>query len=93
MWTREDKYILSAGSPPGSNEDISELGIVMGHAYSILDACEVDGDKLIQLRNPWGGKSKWQGAWGDKSPQWTERATMIITRRMMLRDLEKYNVG
>ncbi len=93
MWTKEDNYILSAGSPPGSNDDISDLGIVMGHAYSILDACDVDGNKLIQLRNPWGNSKEWKGAWGDSSPQWTERATMIIYRRMMLRGLEKHNVG
>ena len=64
-WTKEDNYILSAGSPPGSNDDITELGIVMGHAYSILDVCDVDGTKLIQLRNPWGNSSEWKGAWGD----------------------------
>ena len=56
---------MSAGSPPGSNDDITELGIVMGHAYSILDVCDVDGAKLIQLRNPWGNSSEWKGAWGD----------------------------
>lgn len=25
----------------------------------------------MKLRNPWGG-FEWDGAWGDKSPQWTE---------------------
>jgi hypothetical protein len=38
---------MGAGSPSGSDTDISNLGIVQGHAYSILDVAEIDGEKLI----------------------------------------------
>jgi hypothetical protein len=38
---------MGAGSPQGSDSDISRLGIVQGHAYSILDVAEVDGAKLL----------------------------------------------
>ncbi len=38
---------MGAGSPSGSDADVSRLGIVQGHAYSILDVYEVEGTKLI----------------------------------------------
>ncbi|KAJ5686577.1 hypothetical protein N7536_009196 [Penicillium majusculum] len=45
-------------------------GIAEGHSYSIMDAREVEGHRLLRLRNPWGRK-EWYGAWGDGSKEWT----------------------
>ncbi|KGO41167.1 Alpha/beta hydrolase fold-3 [Penicillium expansum] len=45
-------------------------GIAEGHSYSIMDAREIDGHRLLRLRNPWGRK-EWYGAWGDGSKEWT----------------------
>ena len=73
---------MGAGSPSGSDKDVSNLGIVQGHAYSILDVLEVEGTKLVQLRNPWGEATEWLGAWGDKSKEWTERRRRIVYDRM-----------
>jgi hypothetical protein len=50
-WKKQN-YLMGAGSSPGSDTDISLLGIVFGHAYSILDVQEVDGYQLLKLRNP-----------------------------------------
>lgn len=39
----------------GDMEALEAKGLCTGHAYSVLDAVELPtGDKLIQLRNPWG---------------------------------------
>jgi hypothetical protein len=46
-------HLLGAGSHAGSDTTTSDLGIVQGHAYSILQVREVDEFKLMQLRNPW----------------------------------------
>lgn len=27
--------------------------------------------RLLQIRNPWGSKGEWEGAWSDKSNLWT----------------------
>ena len=70
---QDARLLLACGSPAGSDTDISSAGIVQGHAYSILAAHEVDGVRLLQLRNPWGAGAEWRGAWSDGSPEWTPR--------------------
>ncbi|KAI9829173.1 MAG: hypothetical protein M1832_000196 [Thelocarpon impressellum] len=45
-------------------------GIIEGHAYSVMKAIEVDGIKLVLLKNPWG-QSEWTGPWSDGSKEWT----------------------
>lgn len=84
---------MGAGSPSGSDADVSRLGIVQGHAYSILDVYEVEGTKLIQLRNPWGDRTEWKGAWGDASKEWTDRRKRIIYDRMQQRGVQQSVVG
>ncbi|KAG9292486.1 hypothetical protein G9A89_001559 [Geosiphon pyriformis] len=49
---------------------LEPMGIVEGHAYSILQVIEVDGQKLVKVRNP-HGQNEWEGAWSDKSEEWT----------------------
>ena len=44
----------------GHEEGVTREGIVLGHAYSILDVQIYKKEKLIQLRNPWGEK-EWSG--------------------------------
>lgn len=61
LWTKiissiKNRYLLAAGSPsnPLGDTVASNRGIVQGHAYSILDALEVEDHKLIKLKNPHG---------------------------------------
>jgi len=35
--------------------ELEAKGLCTGHAYSILDACQLpSGEQVVQLRNPWG---------------------------------------
>ncbi|KAL6179509.1 hypothetical protein ACLB2K_051024 [Fragaria x ananassa] len=70
---KQEGFLLGAGSPSGSDVQISSSGIVQGHAYSLLQVREVDGHKLIQIRNPWANEVEWNGPWSDSSPEWTDR--------------------
>ncbi|PHT29279.1 hypothetical protein CQW23_31151 [Capsicum baccatum] len=70
---KQEGFLLGAGSPSGSDVHISSSGIVQGHAYSILQVREVDGHKLVQIRNPWANEVEWNGPWSDPSPEWTDR--------------------
>ncbi|XP_010257664.1 PREDICTED: calpain-type cysteine protease DEK1 [Nelumbo nucifera] len=70
---KQEGFLLGAGSPSGSDVHISSSGIVQGHAYSVLQVREVDGHKLVQIRNPWANEVEWNGPWSDSSPEWTDR--------------------
>lgn len=79
----EKKHILTAASSVNKQgiEIDSGMGIVSSHAYSILDAKEVNTPQvkaqLVQLRNPWGHK-EWQGDWSDKSDKWTMEMKLLL---------------
>ncbi|CAJ1328670.1 unnamed protein product [Effrenium voratum] len=49
----------------------NKQGLKTHHAYSLLGAKEVDGVKLVCIRNPWGGAKEWKGPWGDQQEEWT----------------------
>ena len=49
-------HMLGAGSPSGSDTDISPYGIAQGHAYGILSVAELSDrgkHQLLKIRNPW----------------------------------------
>jgi hypothetical protein len=66
-------FTLMTGTK-GEGEEDNGLGIISGHAYSLISAHEVYRNdvlyKLLKLRNPWGN-GEWLGDWSDKSPIWT----------------------
>jgi hypothetical protein len=71
---KQQGFLLGAGSPAGT-DDVAHMpntGIVQGHAYSLLDVREVDGQQFVRVRNPWG-HTEWNGDFSDKSPKWTAR--------------------
>lgn len=70
---KQEGFLLGAGSPSGSDVHVSSSGIVQGHAYSLLQVREVDGHKLVQIRNPWANEVEWNGPWSDSSLEWTDR--------------------
>ncbi|KAL9131646.1 MAG: hypothetical protein Q9217_000457 [Psora testacea] len=55
-------------------------GIIRQHAYSIMDALEKNGQKLLKIRNPWG-TDEWRGAWSDGSEQWTPEWMQLLDHR------------
>eukprot|EP01099_Mayorella_cantabrigiensis_P008777 TRINITY_DN855_c0_g1_i17.p1 TRINITY_DN855_c0_g1~~TRINITY_DN855_c0_g1_i17.p1 ORF type:complete len:572 (+),score=132.94 TRINITY_DN855_c0_g1_i17:1201-2916(+) len=57
-------------SPLAKAEEATPKGLLLNHAYGIIDCQEVHGHKLVRIRNPWG-EHEWNGAWGDGSPEWT----------------------
>jgi len=64
------QFIMNASSK-GEGERASNLGIISGHAYTLMSAVKLsNGAELLKLRNPWG-KGEWKGDWGDDSRLWT----------------------
>lgn len=75
-------YLMSASTPgeerflePGEVEEDDQLK--PGHSYSIVLVKEVKGNKLINLRNPWGN-FRWEGDWSNRSALWTEEIKKIV---------------
>ena len=62
-------------SSPGARENIVRM-----HAYSIMEAREVKGLRLLKVRNPWG-EGEWKGAWSDGSEQWTPEWMELLDHR------------
>lgn len=48
---------------------MSPEGIVVNHAYGVISIREIQGLKLIRLRNPWG-KGEWRGSFSDDDDNW-----------------------
>jgi len=58
----------------GVGEHILTNGIVIGHAYTLVRHAKVDGQLIVQLRNPWG-QQEWNGRWCDNDcSSWTASA-------------------
>ncbi|KIY01600.1 uncharacterized protein Z520_03152 [Fonsecaea multimorphosa CBS 102226] len=66
---------LDTTRAPREREGISE-----GHAYSIMDAREINGERLLKLRNPWG-KKEWTGRWSDGSSEWTPEWMQLLDHK------------
>ncbi|KAL8943829.1 MAG: hypothetical protein Q9216_000822 [Gyalolechia sp. 2 TL-2023] len=73
---RFDKWQGSlSGEEPGARK-----GVVRMHAYSIQEAREIKGERLLRIRNPWGD-TEWQGPWSDGSEQWTPEWMQLLNHR------------
>ena len=52
-------------------QEAASVGLVTGHAYSILKMHQAaSGSKFVRVRNPWG-QHEWCGRFSDKSADWT----------------------
>ena len=65
--------ILTIGTDGGNDTQTNASGLTYGHAYTVLGTKVLStGQRLVQIRNPWGRGEKWIGDWSDSSYLWTE---------------------
>ena len=78
LWEKMDNafkknYILTAGTP--SISKVTEVGLVMGHAYTLVKVYKVNTDfgeeRLVKLKNPYRDE-EFTGDWSDNSDLWTD---------------------
>ena len=54
------------------------MGLRPRHSYSVLDVVDIDGLRLVRLRDPWG-RQAWKGDWSDRSKLWTPALAARLT--------------
>uniref|UniRef100_A0A6V3M6Q4 Calpain catalytic domain-containing protein n=1 Tax=Lotharella globosa TaxID=91324 RepID=A0A6V3M6Q4_9EUKA len=73
--SQEDPVCISSISRPKecgfTEKEWKKTGIFSGHAYSVLDAKEHKGLRLLQVRNPWGGSESKLDFNDDDREHWT----------------------
>lgn len=47
------------------------VGLVTGHAFSLIRVKKYQDLRMCMVRNPWGNGMEWNGAWRDTDPSWT----------------------
>lgn len=52
-------------------DNAENSGILLNHAYGVLDIRDVDGLQLIRIRNPWGNV-EWTGKFADEDEAWDD---------------------
>lgn len=72
-------WAMIASSQPGSDTNTSTTGIVLGHAYTLLGAYDLQGNRLVKLRNPWG-KSESKSEWNDNDSRWNSVSQADLMR-------------
>lgn len=52
-------------------EKYKKVGLVAGHAFTVLAVRRYQNHRLMCIRNPWGCETEWNGRWCDNDPNWT----------------------
>ena len=70
---REANFLMTAGIHNANTRSRCE-GLLSNHFYSVLSLFEQQDHgkqlRLLQLRNPWGSETEWEGAWSDAAEEW-----------------------
>jgi len=76
--------LITIATPDMPDEEGKRLGLVPTHAYAVLQVREVDGERLMLIKNPWGN-TRWRG----KFSPWDSKSWTPSLRRQLGYDPER----
>ncbi|CAM9283760.1 unnamed protein product, partial [Scytosiphon promiscuus] len=63
--------LITVATSEIEEDEADRLGLVPSHAYAVLDVKEINGTRLLQVKNPWSRK-RWRGPYSVEDTQrWT----------------------
>ncbi|CAM9298974.1 unnamed protein product, partial [Hapterophycus canaliculatus] len=63
--------LITVATSEIEEDEAERLGLVPSHAYAVLDVKEINGTRLLQVKNPWSRK-RWRGPYSVEDTQrWT----------------------
>ncbi|MCQ2818165.1 MAG: calpain family cysteine protease, partial [archaeon] len=89
---------LNAIMTISGDTSVDSVGIIGGHAYSLIDTYTLKGNlRMLKIRNP-HSTNEWTGAWSDSSDLWTQIESQTVGLEkgddgiffMQLEDFVKY---
>lgn len=76
--------------------DGERVGLISGHAYGLMDILDIEVEKLVRLRNPWGSTNpiEWNGPWSDNSPELIKNIEILNKKNLEKwgKEAEKYEI-
>lgn len=70
----------NSASEKAMSEKYANVGLVSGHAFTILRVARYGRHRLVQIRNPWNSEREWNGKWGDSdTASWTPEAKKALS--------------
>lgn len=82
LWNRirmydQQSYLIACSMRAHHRQEyIREDGLVEAHAYSLLHVVEINKQRMLFLRNPWGNDRRWNGRWCDGDDAWEEHPSL-----------------
>lgn len=64
------RCIITVATGELSDAECERTGLVSTHAFAVVDMAEVDGVKLLKLKNPWS-HLRWKGNYCQNDSRWT----------------------
>ena len=68
-------FVMGAQTKPKflADKELLDRGLLFNATYTICNVRDVDGIRLLQVRNPAGNHREWEGDYSDASPLWSRR--------------------